>query len=146
MTEIVLFPHSDPRFAMVHAIRLDVFVDEQRCPEEEEWDDKDTVAIHCLAFRDSLPVGTFRYFDDEGWFHFGRLAVARKARGMGIGAELMSSAMRAAKANGFTKAFMNVQIDKTAFYERYGFVAVGTEFIEAGISHVRMEAHFPATP
>ena len=39
------------------AVRIAVFVDEQQIPREEELDDLDAVAVHCVAYEAGEPVG-----------------------------------------------------------------------------------------
>lgn len=147
LTKVIFFPSTDPHYRLVQDIRLQVFVDEQRCPEDEEWDDKDEVADHFLATRDGTALGTLRFFDDDdGWIHIGRLAVLRQSRGLGIGASLMAAALREAEKRHYAKAFLNAQSDKIAFYQRFGFATVGDEFMEAGILHQRMEAALQQDP
>ena len=56
------------------AIRYEVFVDEQKVPEELEIDGLDNEAKHILAFVDGLPIGTGRILNDG---HIGRVAVLK---------------------------------------------------------------------
>ena len=136
------FPGRDPRFPLVRAVRQAVFIEEQDCPPEEEWDDKDEVSRHLAAYLDGDVVGTLRWYDDEGWLHIGRVAVLGRARGMGIATALMRRCLEEGRRQGFTRAFLNAQYDKTGLYAAFGFIAVGEEFMEAGIRHIRMELFF----
>ena len=54
------------------AIRYNVFVEEQKVPEELEIDGLDDKAKHVLAFVDSVQIGTGRILSDG---HIGRVAV-----------------------------------------------------------------------
>ncbi len=133
---------GDEAFSLAKAVRQAVFVEEQKCPPEEEWDDVDSVATHLLARRGDEPLATLRYYDDDGWLHIGRVAVLSPYRGMGLARTLLQRCLNDARAAGFAKAFLNAQIDKLGLYERAGFTAVGPEFMEAGIRHRRMEMFF----
>jgi len=65
----------------------------------------------------------------------GRLAVTREARGLGIGAVLVRAIEEAARARGLAAVDLHAQTHALGFYERLGYVAYGTEYMEAGIPH-----------
>ncbi|GGC79031.1 GNAT family N-acetyltransferase [Vreelandella lutescens] len=116
-------------------IRRVVFIDEQRVPQEEEWDGRDADCLHFLAMLNGKPVGTARLLPDG---HIGRVAVLSSARGTGIGYQLMEATIEAARAAGHTHAALSAQLHALAFYERLGFVAHGDVFMDAGIPHREM--------
>lgn len=116
-------------------IRRVVFIDEQRVPQEEEWDGSDADCLHFLAMLNGKPVGTARLLPDG---HIGRVAVLSSARGTGIGYQLMEATIEAARAAGHTHAALSAQLHALAFYERLGFVAHGDVFMDAGIPHREM--------
>jgi len=126
-------------FSLVSAVRRTVFIEEQRVPEEEEWDHLDGVAVHLLAEMDGRAVGTLRFYEDDGWLHVGRVAVLRECRGAGVGRVLMERCLAEGRRMGLSHSFLNAQTDKAGFYRRLGYREVGGEFMEAGIPHVRME-------
>lgn len=140
--EIFALDSRSPRFPDAQAIRRQVFVEEQGCPPEEEWDDWDAVATHLVASVGGVPAGTLRSFDDAGWLHIGRLAVLPGFRGRGLAGLLMRRCLEDGKRAGFARSFLNSQWDKTSFYRNLGYREVGGEFVEAGIRHVRMELFF----
>lgn len=116
-------------------IRRLVFIEEQRVPQEEEWDGRDDACVHFLALRDGVPVGTVRLLPDA---HIGRVAVLAEARGLGIGAALMRAAIEAARRDGHARIELAAQTHALAFYEHLGFMAFGGEFLDAGIPHRSM--------
>lgn len=116
-------------------IRRVVFIDEQQVPQEEEWDGLDSACLHFLATLQGEPVGTARLLPDG---HIGRVAVLSRARGTGIGYQLMQAAIHAARDAGHTQAVLSAQLHALAFYERLGFVAHGDVFMDAGIPHREM--------
>jgi len=121
-------------------VRKAVFVVEQGVPESLEWDDHDEGSIHALA-RDGKgrAIGCGRLLPDG---HIGRLAVLAPWRGEGIGAALLAELTGLAHSAGHARAILNAQTRAVAFYERYGFVAIGDVFEEAGIPHRVMERTF----
>ncbi|MFN2409927.1 MAG: GNAT family N-acetyltransferase [Halomonas sp.] len=120
-------------------IRRVVFIDEQQVPKEEEWDGQDPACHHFLAYLDGNPVGTARLLPDG---HIGRVAVLAKARGAGIGGQLMAAAIATAQRVGHPEVALSSQLHALAFYERLGFVAHGEVFMDAGIPHREMTLTF----
>lgn len=130
-------------------VRKEVFVVEQGVPEDIEYDAYDAVALHVLAIGDDgVPLGTGRLlFGEEAAAKtggdlsvgsLGRLAVARAARGLGVGAALVRGIEEAARACGLAAVDLHAQTHALGFYERLGYVAYGPEFPDAGIPHRAM--------
>ncbi|WP_416140105.1 GNAT family N-acetyltransferase [Halomonas sp. HK25] len=116
-------------------IRRIVFIEEQRVPLAEEWDGRDDDSRHFLALLDGAPVGTARLLPDA---HIGRVAVLAEARDGGIGAALMAAAIETARRESHPAVELSAQTHALAFYERLGFMAIGDEFLDAGIPHRNM--------
>ncbi|HET9694099.1 MAG TPA: GNAT family N-acetyltransferase [Steroidobacteraceae bacterium] len=124
----------------IERVRRAVFIEEQRIPEHEEWDDLDPVATHVLAYAVSAAakrdvVGTGRL---EPTGKIGRVAVLPQYRGTGAGLAIMRRLVDLARERGFTEVYLNAQAYARGFYERLGFRADGPEFDEVGIPHQRM--------
>ena len=121
----------------LRALRRAVFIEEQHVPEELEWNDGDERAYHVLATSmEGRPIGTGRLKLDG---QIGRMAVAREWRGRGVGAAILRRLLELARKEGCSVVRLHAQIHALDFYARYGFVAVGGEFEEAGIAHRAME-------
>ncbi|WP_329624008.1 GNAT family N-acetyltransferase [Streptomyces sp. NBC_01255] len=130
-------------------VRREVFVEEQGVPQELEYDTYDTTAVHVLAVRaDGLPLGTGRLLHgadalgktggDASVGSLGRLAVAKAARGLGVGAALVRGIEDAARERGLAAVDLHAQTHALGFYERLGYEAYGPEFPDAGIPHRAM--------
>ncbi|RVU15697.1 GNAT family N-acetyltransferase [Streptomyces antnestii] len=132
-------------------VRREVFVVEQRVPEELEYDEYDSGygTVHVLARRaDGEPLGTGRLLTgeaavaknggDAGVGALGRLAVAKAARGLGVGVALVRAIEAAAAEQGLVAVDLHAQTQALGFYERLGYVAYGPEFPDAGIPHRAM--------
>ncbi|MBV2355641.1 GNAT family N-acetyltransferase [Streptomyces sp. J2-1] len=131
------------------AVRKEVFVVEQGVPQDIEYDAYDATALHVLAVRDDgVPLGTGRLLHgaaaagktggDPSVGSLGRLAVAREARGLGVGVALVRAIEDAARALGLTAVDLHAQTHATGFYERLGYAAYGPEYLDAGIPHRSM--------
>jgi predicted GNAT family N-acyltransferase len=119
-------------------IRFEVFVEEQGVPAELELDQMDPVSVHALASQAAgEALGTGRLLPDG---RIGRMAVVRQARGTGVGTALLLALMRAARQRGHREVELFAQVSAQPFYRRFGFVAVGSQFDDAGIAHIAMRA------
>jgi len=122
--------------AAIESVRRSVFIEEQRVPESEEWDEADPLCRHVLAFSENRDaVGTGR-LDADG--KIGRVAVLKQYRGAGVGSLLMHYLVTLAGESGVREVYLNAQTAALKFYEGLGFRAEGPEFDEAGIPHRRM--------
>lgn len=122
--------------AQAKAIRYAVFVHEQGVPQEMELDEFDARSHHALAYdAKGKAIGTGRLLPDG---HIGRMAVLPEWRGKGVGAALLRRLLESAVSGGRLEVALNAQSHAAAFYARFGFRPEGAEFIEAGISHLKM--------
>ncbi|MFP1623870.1 GNAT family N-acetyltransferase [Streptomyces sp. 5K101] len=134
------------------AVRKQVFVAEQRVPEDIEYDAhdaEDAGTVHVLAVRaDGVPLGTGRLLHgpaaagrtggDLTVGSLGRLAVTRDVRGHGVGVALVRAIEDAARERGLAAVDLHAQTHALGFYERLGYEAYGAEFQDAGIPHRSM--------
>lgn len=127
----------------LQAVRLEVFVREQGVPLHLEWDEYDRISRHVLAEAEGRAVGTGRLLPDG---HIGRMAVLREWRGLGVGGALLEVLLEMAREAGFDEVRLNAQTRAIGFYEAYGFVAEGPEFLEAGIAHRAMRRKLFSRP
>ncbi|KAF0162567.1 MAG: hypothetical protein FD157_3876 [Rhodocyclaceae bacterium] len=119
--------------AQARQVRDAVFVDEQKVPQDIEWDEHDALSRHVIA-RDSDggAIGTGRLLPDG---HIGRMAVLADWRGKGVGRALLERLLEEARLQGHDHLALHAQTQASGFYRRFGFVEEGPEFIEAGIPH-----------
>ena len=126
--------------ALAAPVRHAVFVDEQKVPAEIELDEFDPLSLHALAFDGQGRVlGTGRLLPDG---HIGRMAVLAAARGRGVGSALLQTLMEAARARGDREVALSAQTQAMGFYQRFGFVAEGEQYDDAGIPHRMMRLVF----
>jgi predicted GNAT family N-acyltransferase len=122
--------------AAARPVREEVFVREQGVPLDMEWDEFDATSRHVVAFDPAgAAIGTGRLLPDG---HLGRMAVLPDWRGRGVGRALLERLLEIAAAAGQRELALHAQTQAAGFYGRFGFVAEGAEFMEAGIPHVKM--------
>ncbi|MDM7950636.1 YbgC/FadM family acyl-CoA thioesterase [Hydrogenophaga sp.] len=121
-------------------IRTEVFVQEQRIPQELEWDAADATALHAVAYnRLGEAVATGRLLPHgPGVVKIGRMAVNRVLRGGQVGRQVLHALMDAAAERGEREVMLHAQRSAEGFYRRLGFEQRGEPFEEAGITHVEM--------
>lgn len=131
--------------AQVFALRMEVFVEEQHVPPDEELDAYDVLATHFLARARSATggrgtiVGTARLVDKGGRVgKIGRVAVRADCRGFGVGAALMRAIHDFARTEGFLRLDLEAQCYAIPFYEKLGYTAYGDVFLDANIEHRHM--------
>jgi len=130
---------SPEEFAKCLALRIRVFVEEQKVPREEEEDGLDPDCIHFLACEEEVPLGTARLrFLPDGSAKAERVAVLADHRRAGVGAALMDALEVHAREKGAATVRLNAQVSAIPFYERIGYEAHGPEFDDAGIPHRAM--------
>ena len=122
--------------SQAYPIRLAVFVKEQGVPEELELDEEDPLAWHAIAKLDGQAIGTARLQKDG---KIGRMAVIQAYRRQGVASAMMNVLLKFGRQHGINQFYLHAQIEALPFYERFGFVANGPVFNEAGIAHQIMK-------
>lgn len=120
----------------VFAIRREVFVGEQNCPPELEWEFEEE-SIHFLAKVGGEPAGASRWRKTEKGYKLERFAVLKKFRGFGVGQELVKTVLADLPLDA-TYVYLHAQVQAASLYARFGFEKNGPEFEEAGIRHYKM--------
>lgn len=132
------------------ALRVNVFIIEQACL-YPELDYKDQYCYHLYAFDDSLSLDESKRppllaylrilppgvsFEEVS---IGRVIVAEKTRGTGLGRELMHRAFSAIKdIYGNVPIRISAQAYLKNFYESLGFESVSEIYLEDDIPHMEM--------
>ena len=122
------------------ALRYEVFVIEQKVPEELEWDIHDADAVHfaCTDKAGEIIIATARLVREGSVAVIGRLCVAKPYRGKKIASAIMHEALAYCRGHGLTQLELHAQLYLRPFYESLGFVARGQVYLEAGIEHITM--------
>jgi predicted GNAT family N-acyltransferase len=95
----------------------------------DKWD---AISIHAIAWVDGVAAACGRLLPDG---HIGRMAVRRPFRGKNIGAQVLLHLMAKARQRGDTQSVLSAQTHAIPFYEKFGFVAYGDEYLDCDIPH-----------
>src|SRR3954451_5599455 len=96
------------------AVRLTVFVDEQKFERPEVLDGRDPDCVHVAALdQQGATIGTGRMTTDG---HIGRMAVMPLWRGRGVGTAVLHELLAIAKERFLLQVDLDAQIDAISFY------------------------------
>jgi ElaA protein len=118
-------------------LRAEVFVVEQQSLYlDVDGRDLDPGTVHyLLTDGDRILAYLRRLTESDGELRIGRVVTAKDARGSGLGYQIMAAAVE--DLNG-ARSVLESQVYAQGFYERFGYVAEGEEYIEDGIPHITM--------
>jgi predicted GNAT family N-acyltransferase len=121
-------------------VRRRVFVEEQGVPEDEEYDDFDSEALHIVAKEGDRVIGTARVqFLADNHAKIERMAVLIPFRRKGIGTKIMTLLDEEFKNRQVEQVVLHAQCAVAGFYESCGFKKYGAPFLEVGIEHIKMQ-------
>lgn len=93
----------------VFAIRAAVFLAEQTCPYDEEYDGNDLTGMHLLAFQGREPVATLRLRWFAGFGKVERVCILPRARGRHLDRILLAHAFELAARKGYRLMIGQIQ-------------------------------------
>ncbi len=139
--EIIQVKFGDSHWKQVRDIRFEVFIQEQKVDEQQEYDEYEEESHHFLALEEGHPAGTARWRTTEKGIKLERFAVLASMRGKGVGAALVKACLSEVlplMKNG-EEIYLHAQVQALPFYQKLGFTAFGDLFSEAGIEHRKMK-------
>jgi predicted GNAT family N-acyltransferase len=107
--------------AKIFALRAAVFMAEQECPYEEEFDGNDYSGTHILGLVNGAPAATLRirYFAD--FVKIERLAVLPRSRRTLIAREVVEHGIALVRRKGYTQMYGQSQKRLVGFWRKFGF-------------------------
>jgi predicted GNAT family N-acyltransferase len=137
MIELLITSWAEAQ-SLVKPLRYQVFVVEQKVPEDMEWDEFDEIAWHAIVTANNQTVGTGRLILDGHIAKIGRMAVQSSRRNQGIGKSILNALIQTAKEKGAQECILHAQTHAIAFYAKEDFEPDGTIVDDAGIPEVDM--------
>ncbi len=105
----------------VIAIRSAVYIGEQECPYDEEYDGNDLAATHLLAYVGDEPVGCLRVRCFADFAKIERLAIRKEFRKTRAAFQLVRAGFKLCQKKGYTKVYGHSQVRLINFWSRFGF-------------------------
>ena len=132
----------------VVSIRSAVYIGEQECPYDEEYDGNDMSGTHLLGFVGDEPAGCtrIRFFADFAKIE--RLAVRKEFRTTRLSIQLARASIELARMKGYRVLYSHVQKHMINFNSRFGFKILENrhEFVFSDFDYVEMVAHVEPHP
>ena len=133
-------------------LRKQVFIVEQGCPIEEEFDEFDDLnrmgkdSFHFNVYKDNICVSTSRILInkmlDKQSAKIQRVCVLKDYRGSGIGLFMMSHLHRFLINKNISNITLSSQDNAIEFYKKLGYTEIEGEYLEAWIIHKKMYINF----
>ena len=124
----------------VISIRSAVYMAEQECPYEEEFDGNDFSATHLLGYVGNEPAACLRirYFAD--FVKMERLAVRREFRRTRLAFQVVKAGIELCRAKGYRRIYGHSQKRLMNFWSRFGFRPLegGREFVFSDFDYVEV--------
>lgn len=134
----VTYVENEVMLEKMYEIRRKVFIEEQGVEPGHEIDCKDEKARHLLGFCDGEVAGCARLRTVDGMLKIERLAVIKEYRRRGVASAILKFISEIPLEDDEKRVFMNAQYHLKDYYAKFGFVAEGEPFLEAGIKHIAM--------
>lgn len=135
---VVKLVQTPDELKTAHQIRKEVFVIEQQCPEDIEWEFEEE-SHHYVALLNDEIVGTARWRETEKGYKLERFAVRKDFRNHQVGAALLKRLI-ADVPKDEKPIYLHAQLAAKPFYDKHGLQPKGEHFWEGGIEHVKMYA------
>jgi len=132
----------------VAAIRGAVYIGEQECPYEEEFDGNDFSATHLIAYIGDEPIGCARIRCFAEFVKFERVAVRKEYRHSRAAIILTTAGLDFARAKGYRRAYGHSQARLVNFWRRWGFAPVegAPTFVFSDFEYIEIAAELPPDP
>ena len=130
------------------AMRSAVYIGEQECPYDEEFDGNDFSGTNLLGYVGDEPAGCIRirYFADFAKIE--RLAVRKEFRNTRLSFQLVRAAIQLCRAKGYQRLYGHAQKRLVKFWSRFGFEILegGRELVFSDFDYVEMVMTAPRDP
>ncbi|WP_028857679.1 GNAT family N-acetyltransferase [Psychrilyobacter atlanticus] len=104
-----------------------------------EGDDK---AIHLGVYENNKVVSIVSLYITKNSLQFRKFATLKSQQKKGYGTLLLKEVFKLAANKNINYIWCNARKNKISFYERFGLISTGKEFLKSGKSYVIMERSF----
>jgi predicted GNAT family N-acyltransferase len=124
------------------AIRSAVYIGEQECPYDEEFDGNDLAATHLIAYVGDEPAGSLRVRFFADFAKIERLAIRKEFRKSRAAFQLVRAGLKLCQKKGYRKAYGHSQTRLVDFWGRFGFHTFegGKSFVFSDFDYVELVA------
>lgn len=132
----------------VMAIRNAVYIGEQECPYDEEYDGNDVSGTHLLAYLGDEPIGSLRLRFFAGFAKIERLAIRKEFRKSKAAFELVRGSFKFCQKKGYRHVYAHSQARLVDFWHRFGFHEMegSKPFVFSDFDYVEMVADLEPDP
>lgn len=141
MSRITFITSDSDDFQLVRDIRKSVFTVEQGADSDTEfdfYDEKGKATLYALLYDGEKAVATSRLALTEKGYKIGRIAVLKDFRGKGYGDKIVRAVIEKAFEKGAEAVFVDAQNYAVPFYEKFGFMVIGSQIFDRGLPHMPM--------
>jgi predicted GNAT family N-acyltransferase len=132
----------------VASLRSAVYIGEQECPYEEEFDGNDLTATHLIGYVGNEPAGCMRirYFADFAKIE--RLAVRKEFRNTRLAFQVVRAGIKLCQMKGYRRLYGHSQKRLVNFWSRFGFRPIegAKEFVFSDFDYVEIVAEIERDP
>jgi predicted GNAT family N-acyltransferase len=132
----------------VAAIRSAVYIGEQECPYEEEYDGNDLAAAHMIVYIGDEPAGCLRVRFFADFVKFERMAVRKEFRHTRALFVLCQAGLAYARKKGYRRAYAHSQARLTRIWQKVGFAPYegSRRFVFSDFEYVEIAAELEPDP
>jgi predicted GNAT family N-acyltransferase len=126
----------------VIAMRSAVYIGEQECPYEEEYDGNDLAATHLLVYVGDEPAGCLRVRFFADFAKIERLVVRKEFRKTRAAFHVVRAGFKLCQAKGYRRVYGHSQTRLVNFWSRFGFRVMegGKKFVFSDFDYVEIVA------
>jgi predicted GNAT family N-acyltransferase len=127
------------------AMRSAVYIGEQECPYDEEFDGNDFTGTNLLGYVGNEPAGCIRVRYFAEFAKIERLAVRKEFRNTRLSFQLVRAAIALCRAKGYQRLYGHAQKRLVKFWSRFGFEILegGRELVFSDFDYVEMVMKTP---
>jgi len=130
------------------SMRTSVYISEQSCPYEEEFDGNDLSATHMLGYVGGELAGCLRIRFFADFAKLERVAVKREFRHTRLSFQMARAAIELCRVKGYRRIYGHAQKRLVNFWSRFGFKPISgrEELVFSDYDYIEMVAEFQPHP